>query len=469
MLAQEVAQDVKTYAESMKNDAGALGAVTELFGKDAPIVKKFQLGVKLGEFITRVSQGDILGAATDLAKYELEQVIDTIKGKLFGPFATAADLGKWLGEKARDAHFVSVFNDGYEIYEREDGMGAFYDSETAGWWDKGGEKFEKEKGGFPVWEKAFKNLYEAKKQAAGIKQEDIQKVELVKKEVKKEVFITFFKTKYIGMPADIAEEIAELIVNKASNAEIEKFIEKHKNTLNNLSIAKPAASGGTVSGSDICGVIKKENDRKDCEEILAKIVDWRNQVLSNKTTYYVRWADRFSISYLDDIGDKNLAKFKKGQENIIATAYEFQFGQEIRAINASLAINKDKHQSLNKVYYNLPDEGEHWRTPKYRVSVNTGFVRVFDNIYNKVFHYGSFTNYAFNSGEAQEHHQKYLENETKANAADDVRIRYLKAHIGRLNGLVRDFIVLQNRINSLILSAESAQGVFSLDQQLLLV
>ena len=133
----------------------------------------------------------------------------------------------------------------------------------------------------------------------------------------------------------------------------------------------------------------------------------------------------------------------------------------MRAINASLAINKDKHQSLNKVYKNLPEEGDHWRTPKYRVSINTGFVRVFDNIYNKVFHYGSFTNYAFNSGEAQEHHQKYLENETKANAADDVRIRYLKAHIGRLNGLVRDFIVLQNRINSLILSAESAEGVFS--------
>ena len=122
------------------------------------------------------------------------------------------------------------------------------------------------------------------------------------------------------------------------------------------------------------------------------------------------------------------------------------------------------------MYYNLPDEGEHWENAKYRVSVNTGFVRVFDNIYNKVFHYGSFTNYAFNSGEAQEHHQKYLENETKANAADDVRIRYLKAHIGRLNGLVRDFIVLQNRINSLLsCQPNQPREYLVMDQQPLLV
>ncbi len=471
-FAQEVAQDVKVYAENMKNDAGAIGAVTELFGKDAPIVKKFQLGVKLGEFITRVSQGDVLDAAIDLAKYELEQVIDTIKGKLFGPFAAAADLGKWLGEKGRNMHFVSVFNAGYEIYKRENGQGEFYISEIAGWWDIGGKKFEKEKGDLPAWKKVFKNLYEAEKLAAGIKQEDIQKVEQVKKEVKKEVFITFFKTKYIGMPADIAEELAELIVNKASNVEIEKFIDKHKNTLNNLSIAKPANQEGAASGSGICETIKDKDSqdfqdfRKNCEEILAEIVDMKNQVFSNKITYYdySRRTNGRQIAYLDGIGKENFTKFKKSQENIIASAYEFQFGQEIRAINDSLATNKDRFQGLKSDYKNLPKQGDHWNAPSYKVSVNKSFTRVFNNVYNMVFNYGSFSYEDFKNGDAQKSYQPYFDNETKANIADDARTRYLKAHLNRLNGLVRDFTILQNRINSLISSAESANGVFSYGQ-----
>lgn len=463
-LAQNVAQDVKTYAESMKNDAGALSAVTELFGKDAPVVKKFQLGVKLGEFIIRVSQGDVLGAATDLAKYELEQAVDIVKGKLFGPFATAADLGKWLGEEGRNMHFVSVFNDGYEIYKREGGMGEFYLSEIAGWWDKSGNKFEKEKGGFPVWKKVFKNLYEAEKLAAGIKQEDIQKAEQVKKDVKKEVFVTFFKTKYPGFPTTVAEELAELIVKNASNAEVEKLIDEHKAALEKLSIAKPS---GALSSSGICGVIKDDDNRKYCEGILAEIVDLRSQVFSNKITYrdYFKKTDGLKVIYLKDIGDENLTEFKKEQESIIASAYEFQFGREIRAINDSFVSLKDEFQSLkNDHSNNLPGKGGHWNSPSYRVSVNTGFTRVFNNAYNKVFNYGSYDYEDFKSGAVQKNYQEYLENETKANAADDARARYLKTHLGKANGLVRDFIVLQNKINSFISSAESSKGVFSYGQ-----
>ena len=116
------------------------------------------------------------------------------------------------------------------------------------------------------------------------------------------------------------------------------------------------------------------------------------------------------------------------------------------------------------MYNDLPERGDHLIEPSYKVSVSPAVVRVFNGVKHPVFNYGNFQYEDFQNGDAQANYQKYLASEVKANAADDARARYLEAHIGRLNGLVREFVVLQNRINSLISSAESAQGVFSYGQ-----
>lgn len=466
-------EEATQISERLESDSGALAAAAELAGADSELFGKFQTGVKYGEFASRLWQGDYWGVAVDFVKFKLGEEWDELtdyatekafsKGaqRLLGVFTALKDLGEWTGNKALDIQFSNAIKAGWQTYKENVSQSDLQEMLDIWWGQYGNNAKLNELGNVFAWKEKFAKVYALQKQVEEkpIAPEEIAKVQQA---IKKSAVISFFKIKYPGIGSNVAEELAEAIVNKNTSA-IKAIAEKYKNHLDTLTAS--GTESGAVSSSGICGAIKDKDDRKNCEEILIKIVDYRNRILSNRTYYdsnYLQY--QFYTAYLDDIGQKNLTEFKKSQENIIASAYEFQFGQEIQAISASLAINKDVFKSLKNDYKNLPKQGEHWKTPSYKVSVNTGFVRVFNNVYNKVFNYGSFQYYDFKNEAAQKYYQEYLENEPKANAVDDARARYLRAYLGRANSLVRDFTVLQNRINSLISSAESATGVFSYGQ-----
>lgn len=456
-------EEIKNISAGLDSNGGMIASATELAGVDSDLVKKFQLGVKYGEFYARLYQGDYWGVAADFIKFELGREVDRLTDmaskkllsagaqRLAGVFTALKDTGIWLGNKALDAQFNTGVKVGYELYKENEGDSAF----MQGWWTKYGKAKLRDLGDFPEWMNKFAEVYALEKQLTTTPP-TTKDIVATEKAIKKTAIVDFFKLKYPGIGINVAEELADAIVNKVGSAAIQQIAEKYKDHLDMLTAA--GAKSGAVFSGDICGVIKDEDFRKSCEETLAEIVDLRNQVLSNRIAYYDysgRTAGR-KVSYLKDIGDENLTEFKKSQENIIASAYEVQFGQEIRDINDSFSASKDAFQSLKSDYKNIPGGGDHQKTPSYRVSVNTGFVRVFNNVYNTVFHYGSFDDEDFKSGAAQENYEEYLENEPKANAADNSRINYLKMHLSKTNSLARDLTFLQNRINSLISSAESA-------------
>src|SRR3989344_6509252 len=66
-------EEITQVSENLESDSGALAAAAELAGANSDIVKKFQLGVKYGEFAARLGQGDYWGVAVDFIKLELEQ------------------------------------------------------------------------------------------------------------------------------------------------------------------------------------------------------------------------------------------------------------------------------------------------------------------------------------------------------------------------------------------------------------
>src|SRR3989338_9037176 len=467
-------EEITQVSEKLESDSGALAAAAELAGANSDLVKKFQLGVKYGEFAARLKQGDYWGVAEDFVKFELEQEIDELTEsasekllsagaqRLVGVFTALKDAGIWLGNKALDWRFNEGVEVGYRLYKENGGDPEF----MGGWWGYYAKAKLRDLGTFDEWMGKFAQVYALEKQltATPPTTKDIVATE---KTIKKTAIVHFLKLKYPWIVSNVAEELADAIVNKSGQAAIKQIAEKYKNHLATLTAA--GAGSGAVSSGSICGAVKDKDNRKYCEEILAEIVDLKNQVLSNKIDYYkfFRRIDGLEVAHLmgdGAIDEKNLIEFKKGQIDIIASAYKIQFGQEIRAINISLTANKDKFQSLKNDYKNLPEQGDHWNAPSYRVAVNTGFVRVFNNVYNTVFNYGSFSYEDFKNGDAQKNYQPYLDNEIKANAADDVRARSLKAYLARANGLVRDLTFLQNRINSLISLAESAKGVFSYGQ-----
>lgn len=473
-------EEIKNISAGLRTDSGMISNAAELAGVDAPLVKKFRLGVKYGEFAERLAQGDYWGVAADFIKFQLDKEVDKLTDltskkllsagaqRLVGVFTALKDTGIWLGNKALDAQFNDGVKAGYEIYKANVGQADFRDMMDI-WWVQFGKgkitKINDKEITEEMWIEKFGQIYAIEKKLTE-KPPTAEDIKTTAKVIKKTAVVDFFKLKYSGIGINVAEEFADAIVNNASPAVIEQIAEKYKNHLDSLTAA--GAEGGMVSSGGICGAVKEikdEDDKKDCEEFLAKIVDERKQILSNRKTYDSNfWQYQLQGNYSWGINEENLAKFKKGQIDIIASAYESQFGQEIRAVNDSLAASKDAFQNLKSDYKNLPEGGDHWNTPSYRVSINKGFAGFFNNVYNMAFHYGSFDYGDFKSGVAQNNYERYLENEPKANAADDARARYLKAHLARANSLVRDFTILQNRINSLILSAESAGGVFSYGQ-----
>jgi len=469
-------EEIIQVSENLESDSGALAAAAELAGADSELFNKFQTGVKYGEFASRLWQGDYWGVAVDFVKFKLGEEWDELTDratkkllsegaqKLLGTFTALKDIGEWAGDKALNIEFSNGIKAGWQTYKENVGGSDLSDLQIMMdiWWNQYGNNAKlNELGDVFVWKEKFAKVYELQKKTEE-KPATSQEVAKVQKEIKKSAVISFFKIKYPGIGENVAEEFAEAIANKDASA-IKAIAEKYKNHLDLLTAA--GAEGGAVSSGDICGAVKDKDDRKDCEEFLMKIVNERKQILSNRTTYDSNfWQYQLRSNYRWGINEENLTKFKKGQIDIIASAYEIQFGREIRDISASLYANKDALQSLKSDYKNIPGKGDRRNAPSYRVSVNTGFAGFFNNVYNMAFHYGSFDYGDFKSESAQKHYEGYLENEPKANAADDTRARYLKAFLARANGLVRDLAFLQNRINSLISSAESAKGVFSYGQ-----
>src|SRR3989338_7210170 len=370
-------------------------------------------------------------------------------------------MGIWLGNKALDAQFNFNVKVLYQSYKENGGDHSF----ILPWWTKYGTGKLKDLGTFDEWMGRFAKVYALEKQltATPPTTKDIVATEKV---IKKTAVVHFFKLKYSGIGENVAEELADAIVNKAGSAAIKAIAEKYKNHLDSLTAT--GAEGGAVSSGDICEGTKDE--QKDCLAKLQELVEQKNKALSNEITYaeysktavgiYPRGPGVTAYAGMPkegSAGANNLINFKKSQERAIASAYEFQFGQEIRDITDSFATNKNAFQSLQSDFKDIPKEGDHQKTPSYRVSVNTGFVGFFNNAYNTIFHYGSFDYEDFKSGTAQKKYEEYLDAEPKANAADNSRINYLKAHLSRANGLVRDLTFLQNRINSLVSSAGSSK------------
>lgn len=470
-------EEVTQISERLKSDSGALAAAAELAGADSELFDKFQTGVKYGEFASRLWQGDYWGVAVDFVKFKLgeewDELTDYATGKAFskgaqrllGVFTALKDLGEWTGNKALDMQFSAGVKTGWQTYKENVSQSDLQEMMVIWWIQYGKNAKLNELGDVFVWKEKFAKVYALQKQVEEkpIAPEEIAKVQ---KEIKKTAVVSFFKLKYPGIGSNVSEELADAIVNKVDPAAIEKIAEKYKNHLAGLTAA--GAEGGAVSSSDICEGI--EDEQKDCLAKLQELIEKRNKVLSNEITYaeYSKTAAGIrpgaagvaAYAGMPKEGSahaNNLINFKKSQESIIASAYEFQFGQEIRAINDSLTTNKDAFQSLKSNYKNLPGEGDHQKAPSYRVSVNTGFVGFFNNVYNTVFHYGSFDYEDFKSGAAQKNYDKYLDTEPKAIAADNLRINYLKTHLAEAKRLIGDLTFLQNRINSLISSAESTK------------
>src|SRR3989338_481076 len=462
-------EEITQVSEKLESDSGALAAAAELAGANSDLVKKFQLGVKYGEFAARLKQGDYWGVAEDFVKFELEQEIDELTEsasekllsagaqRLVGVFTALKDAGIWLGERALDWRFNQGVEVGYRLYKENGGDPEF----MGGWWGYYAKAKLRDLGTFDEWMGEFAKVYALEKQltATPPTTKDIVATE---KTIKKTAIVHFLKLKYSGIGENVAEELADAIVNKAGSAAIKQIAEKYKNHLDTLTAT--GAEGGAVSSGDICEGTKDE--QKDCLAKLQELVERKNKVLSNEIEYweYSRTATGIypggpgiGMPEEGSAGANNLINFKKSQERAIASAYEIQFGQEIRDITDSFTANKNAFQNLKSDFKDIPKEGYHWNAPSYKVSVNTGFGRFFNNVYNTIFHYGSFDYEDFKSGTAQKNYEEYLDAEPKANAADNSRINYLKAHLSRANGLVRDLTFLQNRINSLVSSAGSSK------------
>src|SRR3989344_9679917 len=259
-------EEITGVSEGLESDSGALAAAAELAGANSDLVKKFQLGVKYGEFAARLKQGDYWGVAVDFVKFELEQEIDELTEsasekllsagaqRLVGVFTALKDAGIWLGERALDWRFNEGVEVGYRLYKENGGDPAF----MGGWWGYYAKAKLRDLGTFDEWMGKFAQVYALEKQltATPPTTKDIVATE---KTIKKTAIVHFFKLKYPGIGSNVAEELADAIVNKAGSAAIQQIAEKYKNHLDTLTAAGPKSEA--VSSGDICGVIKDEDNR----------------------------------------------------------------------------------------------------------------------------------------------------------------------------------------------------------------
>lgn len=476
--------DVTSFSENLNSDAGMIGTAADLAGVDSDLVKEFQLGLKYGEFATRLYQGDYWGVAADFVKFELGREVDRLTEsatkkllsagaqRMLGVFTALKDTGIWLGNKALDMQFNAAVSAGYETHKANVKQ-ADYRVMMDIWWIKYGTgkitKINDKEITEEMWLEKFGQAY-GKEKSVTESPEKAKDLVVAEKIIKKDAVVRLFSLKYPGIGLNVAEELSDAIVNKSGSAAIRKIAEKYKKHLATLSAISPTSGSGSSSG--ICQGTKAE--QQDCLDALQALIAKRNRVLSNGLDYsgYQSAADglhpggpgvpaSIGMPTQGSAGAANLAKFKKTQELMISTAYGFEFGQEIQGINSSLNAAKFYFEGLKSSYGNLPKPVDHLSPPNYKVSESKAVVRVFMSVKHPVINYGGFQYEDFLSGVAQGYYEKYLANEAKANAVDDARLNALKAYLVKINNLIHDLTLLQSRTNSLIELAKSAWGVFS--------
>lgn len=476
--------DVTSFSESLTTDSGMIQTAQDLAGVDSDIVKEFQLGVKYGEFATRLYQGDYWGVAVDFVKFELGNEVDRLTEsatkkllsagaqRMLTVFTALKDTGIWLGNKALDMQFNAAVKAGYEMHKANVGQ-ADYRVMMDIWWIKYGKgkisKIDNKEITEEMWLAQFSKAY-GHETVATAAPENAKEMAVAEKVLKKAAVVKLFALKYPGMAINVSEQLADAIVNRSGSATIKKIAENYKKHLATLNAT--TVKGESASSSGICQGTKQE--QQSCLDSLQKLIAARNKVLTNVWSYsgYLSTADRLqpeSPGALSDsgmptrgsAGASNLVKFKKAQESIIASAYGFAFGQEIQGINSSLNAAKSYFESLKSSFGSLPKAVAHTGPPDYKVSENKAFVRVFMGIVHPGINYGQYQYEDFVSGVAQAAYEKFFPSEAKANAVDDVRMKAFKAYLLKLNGLIHDFTALQSRTNSLIELAKSSWGVFS--------
>src|SRR3989338_11357000 len=148
-------EEITSLSEGLGSNSGMIASAAELAGADSELVKKFQLGVKYGEFAVRLKQGDYWGVAEDFVKFELEQEIDELTEsasekllsagaqRLVGVFTALKDAGIWLGNKALDAQFNFNVKVLYQSYKANIGQGDYVDMMHIWWTFRGKGKIEK--------------------------------------------------------------------------------------------------------------------------------------------------------------------------------------------------------------------------------------------------------------------------------------------------------------------------------------
>jgi len=289
---------------------------------------------------------------------------------------------------------------------------------------------------------------EKKIKEAPVSAEDVKATEKV---IKKTAVVHFFKLKYPGIGENVAEELADAIVNKAGSAAIKKIAEKYKAHLDALTAV--GAKNETVSSSGICGGLKKEI-QESCVERVNFIIEQSRKVLSNEIPFRNYWReidntafDAFGRTVYVSPGDDLLAPVKEARTRIIKAAYENWFGKPIRDIEAELASIKEEFSRQSS----RPATGRRGNPPDFSYK-NTFFSKDYkdDSLYQ-----------GFESGTAQKSYEIFVKDATAMQTANKAVLRFEKVELARMNSLLQSLSRLEARIASIDSSFDSAPGILS--------
>ncbi|MDP3955932.1 MAG: hypothetical protein Q8Q18_01670, partial [bacterium] len=420
-----------------------------------------QVGVKYGEFASRLWQGDYWGVAVDFVKFKLgeewDELVDMATKKvlsegaqrMLGVFTALKDIGEWTGNKALEIQFNNAIKVGWQTYKDN------YESTDLQvmidiWWiDYGNNAKLNELGDVGVWKNKFAKVYALQNQ---VKETPVAPEEIaqVQKVIKKTAVVSFFKLKYPGIGENVAEELADAIVNKSGREAIKQIAEKYKAHLDALTAT--GVKSETVSSSGICEKVDQETELENCLAYVTNIIEQRKKVLSNIITY---------LQYAHDLERQGLREtirywgiesewenLKKQQERIIEVAYNSWFGNAFKDIEVALSSAEAELQSAKNYYDRNYPSSPAWRNiPDFRRDV-TGW---WDNELYEYYAGGG-------AQKALEEYEKYFE---EVSAADNNTSRFIRIHLAKMNAILRDLESLKSKTDYLNQSFGSAPGVLS--------
>ncbi|MDP3948502.1 MAG: hypothetical protein Q8Q17_00980, partial [bacterium] len=414
-----------------------------------------QVGVKYGEFASRLWQGDYWGVAVDFVKFKLgeewDELVDMATKKvlsegaqrMLGVFTALKDIGEWTGNKALEIQFNNAIKAGWQTYKDN------YESTDLQvmidiWWIEYGNNAKlNELGDVGVWKNKFAEVYALQNQ---VEETPVVPKEIaqVQKVIKKTAVVSFFKLKYPGIGENVAEELADAIVNKSGQKAIKQIAEKYKAHLDALTAT--GVKSETVSSSGTCGGLKKEIQER-CVESVNFIIEQSRKVLSNEIPFrgYNTAFDAIGRTGSVSPGDDLLAPVKEAQTRIIKAAYENWFGKPIRDIEAELASIKEEFSRQSS----RPETGRRGNPP--------------DFSYKNIFYFKDDTLYQdFESGTAQKSYEIFVKDATAAQTANKAVLRFEKVELARMNSLLQSLSGIEARIASIDSSFDSAPGILSI-------